>query len=179
MSDSSIAIVPKVTAFGAKDEKAKEILEWLISKDVVKPEITDCTLGKSGGYAISNGARNIVKEPEYLPFDLVTNGLEIVTERTVFDTGENFVDIIICPTCKTDISAEDWNLRPWAESTADGMTCPSCGSQSELHNYTFDPAWGFSDLGFIFWNWTEFNDEFIKEFKEKLTSEINTVYSRI
>jgi len=179
MSDSRITIAPKVATYIAKDEKAKEILEWLVSKDIVKPEVTDCTLSESGGYAISNGAKDIVKEPEYLPFGLVTNGLEIVTERRAFHTGENFVDEIVCPTCKTDVTAEDWDLGPWAEGITDGMTCPLCGNQSEIHHYTFEPEWGFSDLGFIFWNWPEFKDEFMKEFQEKLDSVCNTVYSRI
>jgi hypothetical protein len=56
MSDHSISIVPRQSAYPDKEIKAKEILEWLVSLDIVKPTLSDCVLGSSGGYEISNGA---------------------------------------------------------------------------------------------------------------------------
>ena len=79
MSDHSISIVPKLSIYPDKEKKAKEILDWLISLDIVKPTLSNCVLSSDTGYAISNGARNVTKEPDNLPFDLITNGLDIIT----------------------------------------------------------------------------------------------------
>ena len=44
MSDYSISIVPKKTEYPNHEEKAREILEWLIEMDIVKPEKSDLDL---------------------------------------------------------------------------------------------------------------------------------------
>ena len=80
MSDNSISIVPRQSSYSDKEIKAKEILDWLISLDIVKPTLSDCVLSSNNGYAISDGAKLTTAEPEYLPFELGSNGLEIITE---------------------------------------------------------------------------------------------------
>lgn len=179
MSDHSISIVPKLSSYPENKIKAQEILNWLISKDIIKPTLSDCILSSNKGYAISEGANRITVFPEDLPFDLITNGLEIITERQVFDTGENFLDELICPYCNENIASDDWDLNPWSNKESNNLTCPQCGQESEIHNYTFEPQWGFSNLGFRFWNWPHFTDGFLDEFKQKLNSDIAIVYQHI
>ena len=41
------------------------------------------------------------------------------------------------------------------------------------------PEWGFSNLGFTFWNWPPFTDQFIKNFKQRLGCDVNIVFSHI
>ena len=36
---------------------------------------------------------------------------------------------------------------------------------SDIHQSEFTPEWGFSDLGFTFWNWSSLTDNFIADFK--------------
>jgi hypothetical protein len=79
-------------------------LEWLVSLDIVKPTFSDCVLSQNDGHVISNGAKLISSEPEYLPFTLGANGLEIIRERQVFHAGENGIEELICPNCKQDIA---------------------------------------------------------------------------
>jgi hypothetical protein len=88
MSDSYISIVPKVKEYPHHKQKAGEIINWLTSRDIIKTHLSDCTLGKDLGYAVSEGAKKVVEEPEYLPFDLITNGLEVITEMNIFHPGE-------------------------------------------------------------------------------------------
>jgi hypothetical protein len=178
MSDYSISIVPKKSNFPSNKEKAKEILDWLIAKDIVKPELSDCTLSDDG-FAISDGAKQVVLTPEYLPFDLITNGLEIITKRQIFDTGENFIDDLICPNCKENIAFDDWDLEHWANQESNNLTCTRCEQETEIHSFTFLPKWGFSDLGFTFWNWTDFTREFIDELQQKLGCDISIVHQQI
>ena len=104
MGDTSISIVPRQSVFPNRENKAQEILQWLVSIDIVRPTPTDCILSSNDGYPISEGAKFVVAEAEYLPFSLWTNGLEIITERQVFHTGQNGIERLICPNCKQDIS---------------------------------------------------------------------------
>jgi hypothetical protein len=179
MSDSSISIVPKQSCYPNNKAKAKEILDWLISKNIVEPILSDCVLSSDNGYAISEGAKLVTTFPDDLPFDLATNGLEIITGRQVFDTGENGIDELICPNCKENIVHENWDFSPWNDQKSGNLICPLCKHETEIHHFTFDPDWGFSDLGFTFWNWPELTEEFIEEFKVKLNCGISIVYQHI
>ena len=180
MSDHSISIVPKQSAYPGKVSKAKEILGWLVSLDIVKPTPSNCILSSNEGYAISKGAKRVTTEPEYLPFNLGVNGLEIITERQVFDTGQNGMDELICPNCKQDMASEDWDfLSEWGDNKSDNLTCPLCNVATDIHQFKFTPEWGFSEIGFTFWNWPPFTEEFIDEIKQKLDSEVDVVYTWI
>jgi hypothetical protein len=180
MSDYNISIVPKQSNYPDKEIKTKEILDWLVSLDIVKPTLSDCILSDKNGYAISDGAKNVVDDIDTLPFGLVTNGLEIITERQVFDTGEHGMEELICPNCKQNISDEEWSFfDEWFEQENNEMTCPLCNVATNIHQFKFTPEWGFSDLGFKFWNWSELKDDFIFQFKQKLNCEISIVHQLI
>ena len=180
MSDHSISIVPRKSDYQNREIQAKNIVSWLLSRDIIKPVLSNCVLGPGKGYAISDGARLVTSFPDALPLGLVVNGLEIITERQIFDTAENGIESLFCPNCKEDISGEDWSfLNEWADGKSDNLICPQCKQVSEIHNYSFTPDWGFSNIGFIFWNWPELTPEFIEEFKLKLGCEISVVYQHV
>lgn len=180
MSDNSISIVPRQSEYPNKEIKVIEILEWLVSLDIVKPTLSDCILSSTDGYAISEGAKLITAEPEYLPFELGANGLEIITDRQVFDTGQNGIQELLCPHCKQDIADEDWDfLSEWADRKSNNLTCPLCNVGTDIHQFKFSPEWGFSDFGFKFWNWPSLTESFINDFKQKLECDLNVVYSHI
>jgi len=180
MSDNSISIVPRQSEYAGKEIKAKEILAWLVSLDIVKPVLSDCVLSSTNGYAVSNGANAITTESEYLPFHLGANGLEIITSRQVFHTGQNGIEILTCPHCKQDIANENWNfLNEWGDHKSNNLTCPLCKVGTDIHQFNFTPEWGFSDMGFTFWNWPGFTESFINDFKQQLGCEVNIVYSHI
>ena len=181
MSDSSISIVCKKSRYLNNKEKAQEILEWLVVKNIVDSTVSDCTLGSENGYTVSKGAESVVEEPRFLRFGPgQVNGLSFITERTIFHTGGNGMEELICPSCKNDISQEGWDFfDPWAGGETDDLTCPSCGNSNEIHDYSFKPEWGFSNLGFTFWNWPPFTDQFIKDFKQRLGCDVNIVFSHI
>lgn len=179
MSDHSITIASKQSKHANSKYKAEEVLKWLISIDVVKGKVSDCCLGTDGGYAISNGAVEVTHYPEYLPFDLHVNGLSITTNRTVFDTGENGIEEIICPSCHKDISYEDWSFDDWYNEVSNNMRCPLCHTDMEINDFKFTPEWGFSNLGFTFWNWPLLKDDFLKELKQRIGTAIVVVHQNI
>jgi len=57
MSDHSVSIVPQQSFYPENKDKAKVILDWLISEDIINSSLTDCVLGAENGYAISEGAK--------------------------------------------------------------------------------------------------------------------------
>jgi hypothetical protein len=180
MSDHSISIVPKKSVYHDRQNKATEILNWLVSRDIVKSVQSDCVLGSDKGYAISNGAKQVCADPNSLPFDLTTNGLELVINRQIFHTGENGIEKLICPSCNQDISNEDWEFfDDWSEEKNDDLTCPICNVSTNIHKYSFSPQWGFSNLAFTFWNWPPLADSFIAEFKDKLNCDVDIVWTRV
>ncbi len=180
MSDHGISIIPRQSGYPNNKIKAKEILDWLVSKDIVKPDASDCILSSEHGFAISEGAKYVTPRPETLPFGLMVNGLEIITERQVFHTGGNGIEELICPNCHKNLSEEDWTFfAQWQDQESNDIACPLCNTAADIHEFIFKPEWGFSNLGFTFWNWGELSDGFIAEFREKLDCEITLVYQRI
>jgi hypothetical protein len=147
-----------------------------VSRDIIKPTPSDCILGSNQGSAISSAAKSIATEPEFLPFFSGVTGLETVTHRGVFHTGENGLDHLICPNCRQDIANQDWDfLNEWSNNISNNLTCPLCKVSTDIHRYEFAPELGFSDLGFTFWNWPVFAQSFIEEFKQKLDCDVDIV----
>jgi hypothetical protein len=180
MSDKSISIVPKLSNYPNNKDKAKEILEWLVFLDIVKPQLSKCVLGSYYGYCISAGARNVINPLFELPFNQETNGLDIKTDRQIFDTAQNGLDELICPNCSNDNSTEDWNFfSEWNEGESNNLTCPICNKGIDVHKFKFNPEWGFSNLGFTFWNWPDFTQDFINDFRNKLDCDISVIYQHI
>jgi len=181
MGTVSVSIVPRKSEFENKEDKGKEIIDWLIQIDAIKAETSNCVLGIEGfGRAISEGAKKIVLEPDFLPFNLSANGLELKFGRQIFTAMENGIDLLLCPSCNENIATKNWDFfNEWASKKSNNLTCPKCKSFKEIHNYKFEPVWGFSDLGFVFWNWVEFTDEFLKEFEQRLNCKIDVVYAHL
>jgi len=185
MSDHSASIVPKISEYPNRELKAKEIIDWLVSLDVIKPTLSDCVLGEPLGYAFSKGSAKISSYPPDL--SMRVSGMAVITERTVFHTGENGIQEMICPKCKQNLAETgDWGdcIEEWYEGKNE-ITCPCCGTTTEIHNFSFceDPnfsfAWGFSDLGFSFWGMSYFADEFVEAFRQKLGCEVDVVNTMI
>jgi hypothetical protein len=176
MSDFSISLVPRVANYSDRHAKATEILAWLVAEEIVKPTASNCVLGNESGYSIGAQAKRVTGSPTNLPTILSTNGLAITTERTVFHSD---LEELVCPNCHQNIAAEDWDLTPWFEQESSGLICPQCTLQTEIHDYLFKPTWGFSALGFTFWNWPNFTPQFIKQFEQKLGCAIALVYQSV
>lgn len=175
MSDNSTSIVPKLTNYPDRLAKAQLIVNWLVSVEAVEPVKTDCVLGKAFGYPVGKGADALVDDPKYLPYRLIVCGLEVITENTVFHAGANGLDSFICPNCHQDILEGDWSLDDFVENGDPNLTCPLCNQAADLNDYNIEPTWGFSNLGFIFWNWPPLKDSFIAEFEQRLGCEVRIV----
>lgn len=174
MSDFSTSIIAKDICENSK-AKSEEIIQWLVSKDIIKPKLSDCILSKNLGYAISDGAKSITEYPENLPYDLVTNGLEITTEEQDFNSGEDIDIEVVCKKCNQESEIPDWEFI----EESDKFACPNCNEQYPINELMGETVIYKSNLEFTFWNTSDFTEVFLNEFQQKLGTEIVLINQRI
>lgn len=175
MKHTSISIVPAMALYPNNTEKANEILNWLISDRIVEPMLSPCLPGVGDGYRLGEGAKKIVQRPEELPFGLPANGMEVTTFRRVFHAGDGGLNKVRCPHCRENILDHDWDLNPWIRKEIPQLRCPMCKQQHDLSAFETLPLWGFSNLGFSFWNWPPFQTSFVKTFTDRLGCQVKLV----
>jgi hypothetical protein len=159
---------------------AARTVDWLVSAGIVQAERTNCVLGNDLAHPPGPRCFDAVAEPDLA--DPWTDGLEIVTGRTVFHSGQDPIDNASCPHCETRFRFydEDWNydeslwepfghaIRTWHESGLGTFSCPRCATPSGLNDWRWEPQWAFGYLGFTFWNWPDLSPEFMAEFTRRL-----------
>lgn len=162
MGDYYTILVPKGDNVKNPEQTAKKGVDWLINSGIIKPIKTECVLGGIVGYQPSRNIKNIferkISEEDLNSYlELKTNGLEIITKRTVFYVDGGMLDSIICPNCKANILDGDWAefLDNWQDGGSEYMICDNCNHPNNISSYLFlsgDENWLFSNLGFKFWN---------------------------
>lgn len=171
MSDSYISIVP----VDVDINKIEQLVILLIKKLTEKGYIND-------DFTPGENIESILLNKDAHFKDLIQNKLEIVKTRQVFDNGNNGLIEINCPHCSYNIIDENWIdcVEHWySNSNQSFFICPSCTNKNDISKYNFNPNWGFGDLGFIFWNWSKFTDEFILMIEGVLESKVTIIYGRL
>nr|WP_068891035.1 hypothetical protein [Pedobacter panaciterrae] len=182
MSDTSTTFVPKTSDYPNAQVKAREVIEWLILGDIINPVISDCILNNEGGYRISSGAIKLTNDPEGFNSlaGLHTFGLEIIHTKTVFDTGGNGLDSMRCPGCHAEVLTEDYSfIEKWWSEERTTFTCTNCDESYEINEFIFTPEWGFSNLGFRFWNFPWFTTQFKEDLEGILGCEVKIIHQHI
>ncbi len=206
MSDYFQAIVPRKT-YPDPVAKAAEILDWLITQGIIKAELTDCVLGSEGGFPPGEKYASVVQEVWNTGWvRLITNGLEVITERCYFDGYSLSAPYVAqCHHCQGNlyegmdheaIHEDRWEesltellrqrltlvdkaIGDWLEGGEGAISCPICGQTSLITQFDFETPIGLSNIGFKFWNWPEFKEEFIQAFEARLGSEITLIWGRL
>lgn len=164
------------------EKLAEVVLGWLIEAGIVAAEPTDCVLGSDLGYPPGPNYADAVTEPDRSLTRRWTNGLEVLTGRTIFDFGEGEIEDAKCPHCgvSTRFVDDRWKFddeawRPFSlvidawHKGGDGLlACSACAKPVGLNEWNWEPAWGFGDLGFTFWNWPPLIPGFVAEFPRRL-----------
>lgn len=168
-------IVPVLPFFPAKEKKIAEILQWLVEIKAVKPELSECTWDMTSlGYAIDKGAKKLSNKPRALPFGRERCGLEIIRQPTLFDGGDKGMMFVECPVCKKspNIFRLTDNYLKQHRST---LQCLECECEIEINEFIYDPPCVFSDLGFVFWEWENLKESFIREFEKRLGCKVKVI----
>jgi hypothetical protein len=153
------------------------IRNWLVPEGIILAQATDCILSSDLGYPPGPNYQKVVHEHNNHFLELWTNGLDIITKRHVFHSGQGKLDLV-CRACADRVKpTEEWSqaVDKWyKDNQIQDLACPQCGHVEAVNLWKHDPDWGFGNLGFTFWNWPPLTDEFIKQFGERL--EHNTVF---
>lgn len=172
MSDRQLILVPQISSVPAREAKARQLLNWLVKREIVEALPTTCGRGGNGmAYAIGAGARRVVEHPERLPFGQAHNGLEIITRRCIYTPTRDFREEAGCPQCRQEVGEPLFDsLEEWWPGQTDNFTCPECGFEDDINGFLFLQPCGFSDLGFIFNGWAEaqLREDFLDAFAERL-----------
>ncbi|HEY8330107.1 MAG TPA: sugar ABC transporter ATPase [Pseudomonas sp.] len=179
MADQQLIIVPQLSSVPAHEAKARQLLNWLVKREIVEALPTTCGRGGNGmAYAIAPGARRVVEHPQLLPFGQPHNGLEIVTQRCIYTPTRDFLEEAGCPHCRQEIGEPLFaSLDEWWPGYTDNFTCPECGFEDDINGFLFLQPCGFSNLGFIFNGWAEagLRQDFLAAFAERLGFKIRVV----
>jgi hypothetical protein len=96
MGDSFQSIVDPVATEAEAPILAERILAGLVAEQIVVPEPSDCVLGR--GYAPGRLHENAMRTRYEPLLQLQTNGLEIISKRTVFHNGGLGFELV-CHSC--------------------------------------------------------------------------------
>ena len=175
-------VAPDVAADQANSEGAR-LLEWLIAEGIVSPDKTDCILSDSLGHR--PGPHYVKATGETDPPSFLTmrsNGVGVIAKRNVYWSGQGRLELI-CSSCNATFELpERWApaIGEWFDRRGSGLlACPQCGGELPVCEWQHHPPWGFSELGFQFWNWPTFTEAFLHEFERRLGSRVVYVYGKL
>lgn len=116
-----------------------------------------------------------------MPLELLNNWLRIDIGRRVYTAGENGLGIF-CPSCGVEQTklGQAWSqtIGAWAAGMPDHLACGACDFGGSLRQWTFDPPWGFGELGFSFNNWT-LEPAFVEAFAQRLGNGMTVVHAHL
>ncbi|PTL80598.1 hypothetical protein DAT35_28640 [Vitiosangium sp. GDMCC 1.1324] len=148
---------------------AENVRGWLVSRRIIEPVLSDCTLGESG-HPPGAAHTTVLENPSSDAFRYLTNGLEITVGRTFFWTP--YTDL----TCRMCGARFDPYSDPWVDAVGvwhqgdDSATfdCPKCGRPERVAEWSGESPCGFGNLGLTFWNWPPLSSSFVREMTELL-----------
>jgi hypothetical protein len=182
MGDSFQVIVDRDADKDAAPGLATAIHDWLVTAGIVLAEPTDCVLGSEAGFAPGPNYQDVVDEKYEHLEDLQTNGLELITSRTIFDSGQGGFELV-CSACSASFEPPDeWGkaVGEWYKHEGPGLlSCPDCGKAAPITDWQHDPPWGFANLGFQFWNWPPLKTSFVEEVGKRLGHRVILVAGKL
>ncbi len=190
MSDSVEWIVDTEATLEEAPALAQRVLAWLVEQHIVqaRPAPDQTALGGAPLHLPADGA-----EPWSIQvMGTLGCGLQIATERTVFHTGDNGLDALQCPQCKTVHPRETvaWSeaVNGWFIGEDDRLACPTCETAASVTNWvfavedrdgwSFEFDWGFGQLAFGFSNWV-IRPELVSEIGHLLGHRVKLVHEHI
>lgn len=175
MGNVQICIVPKISTVPNPQAKARAIRQWLIKREIIVEQLSAC--GSTADIlAYASGPRGGVVDST-----LSASGMEIVLERGIFTPLEGFTMEAGCPECRREIGEPLFeSLDEWLPGHTENYICPLCEHEDDVNGFIYPQACAFSNLGFIFNNWSEsfFKPGLLEEFAARLGYPVAMVVAR-
>ena len=182
MSDTYISLVSEKLDSADSKKTAEKLIEFLTKQKIVERNLTDCVLGSSNGHAPAENYQSVLEKSKFDLTALKTNGIELITEKQVFDNGGNGLEEVNCPNCGENNIESNWgnSLENWHNGTdSDKVKCQNCGTENPVTEFEFKPTWAFGNFGITFWNWTELNPKFVTELEKIIGTNLKRVNGKI
>ncbi|MFF0389866.1 hypothetical protein ACFYS8_14420 [Kitasatospora sp. NPDC004615] len=106
MSDHEVTLVEISTTPTEARERAAAVREWLLVVGVIVANPTPGTLADPSEYLAGQHAEGTATSDE-VDRVLMNSGVDILTDRQVFGSGENF-EPPVCPGCATRLDADEY-----------------------------------------------------------------------
>lgn len=201
MSDNYITICTEKEVDNPKELSSK-VLKWLQKKNYVDSEKSNCILSmKELGYKPGQNHVEAIGTDEDIT-RWTTNGLEIKTERQVFDAmAFTAYSEMNCPKCNKNrfegITAAKFHMEQcsseelerfntvfkefdkWVNHQETKLTCHHCTKSSTLEEYAIVGNISLSNLGFTFWNWPQIKPEVVRKMEMIIDSKIKVIQGHI
>src|SRR5215469_13051840 len=114
---------------------AARLRDWMISRQIIVAEPTDCVLSEGLGHAPGSNYTLAVEEPYPHLFTLVTNGVAFIAEHSVFYSAGNNITLV-CAACGKPFKANDpWSaaLDDWYKNKGPGLLkCEYCAAEAPI-----------------------------------------------
>jgi hypothetical protein len=171
MGDCYQIIVDRDASILESERLATAIRAWLITECIIDAIESDCVL--SGlGHAPGPRLDKAVDENDidrYAVRRLRTNGLKIVSERTVFAYS---LESVSCAHCRDEIefrgpvsdAVDAW----YSTGRTATIECPRCTAEQPVTELEYYPAMALGNLGFEFWNWPPLKASFLESLSRRL-----------
>jgi hypothetical protein len=182
MGDCFQVVVDRDATQSEAAELATTIHRWLIDEGIVLADPPDCVLSSDVGYRAGPHYEKATSMAHEHLWRLRTNGLDLITKRTVFHSGQGGFELV-CVACADRFEpTEQWGeaIDEWHKNKGVGMlACPSCGHTQPITDWLHDPPWGFGNLGFKFWNWPPLRESFVEEIGKRLGHRVVLVAGKL
>nr|WP_314262463.1 hypothetical protein [uncultured Devosia sp.] len=156
MSDNSLHLVPVHQGdYPNARDKAHQALAFLVERDMVEAQPSDCTLATAPGHRFLPGARELFEDGDAIHLGLAVSGVSLECEgRRAFHPMESADLNLTCATCgRVHMFDEAVEFIPgWLSGEQEFPRCLACGTARHLAEWNCQPEWAFSNLGLTFWN---------------------------
>lgn len=173
-------------------EAGRKMLRWMRDNGWIEKTSRGKTYDGEG-YAFTDAAEALVTprdRPRLFParstvYNLpggphITFAFSVVSDgKEVFHPMEGAGETVAhCPACKKELELGTFGdmINVWFTSDNNPpVPCPLCGAEHDINAYRLDPQWGFSTLGFGFFDIYELSPEFIAAFGAELGEPVRLV----
>ena len=185
MGDWYQVIVDREVSETAAASSAASVREWLIEEGIIDKIIEDCVLGSDTGHPPGpNFMRAVDGEDDSYFLGLRTNGLEIITERTLYSSFDGNIELV-CDGCSERFDPPEEYFKAvgkWLNRETPGLlacACPGCGTTRAITEWQHDPPVLYAYLGLRFWNWPLLKDSFVVDVSNRLTHSVALVAGKL
>lgn len=186
MGDHFLTLTPERLDIQPPEQDAmeKRVVEWMQKHGWVEKEKSDCTFKEGGGWRFTpSGAEHIADERGrgLSIYGFNVEKFDGKRGKGVFTNLEGGLEAAYCPACGGNVETQFYDMvGGWC--AAEGfppVKCPLCGAESGIQDYRCEPPWGFSQIGFQFWNIGEITPEFLEEFAAMLGEPVRVVWASL